>query len=192
METKRTMMVETEQFEVGDVVAFTLTDGEKVQAMAVEQTPAGMLFCMMDCLAKEYRMFEDIDEVEESEISYMNSDLRKALNGEIFARFPEEVKSRMVAVNAEGDMLRIPTEREIFGKNEYGVNEDKSVSQWKPMELRRNRIAFQGDNGDWEWYWLMNRHKRYASYFACVNSRGTASYDSAGLSTGVRPVFLLS
>lgn len=192
METKRTMMVETEQFEVGDVVAFSLTDDEKVQAMAVEQTPAGMLFCMVDCLTKEYSMFEDIDEVEESEISYMNSDLRKALNGEIFARFPEEIKSRMVAVNAEGDMLRIPTEREIFGKNEYGINEDKSVSQWKPMELRRNRIAFQGDNGYWEWYWLMNRHKRYASGFALVDGSGAAACDGAGGSGGVRPVFLLS
>lgn len=192
METKRTMMVETKQFEVGDVVAFTLTDGEKVQAMAVEQTPAGMLFCMVDCLAKEYPMLEDIDEVEESEISYMNSDLRKALNGEIFARFPEEIKSRMVTVNAEGDMLRIPTEREIFGKNEYGINEDKSVSQWKPMELRRNRIAFQGDNGYWEWYWLMNRHKRYASGFASVSRGGGADSGGAGYSGGVRPVFLLS
>lgn len=192
METKRTMMVETEQFEVGDVVAFSLTDGEKVQAMTVEQTPAGMLFCMVDCLTKEYPMFEDIDEVKESEISYMNSDLRKALNGEIFARFPEEIKSRMVAVNAEGDMLRIPTEREIFGKNEYGINEDKSVSQWKPMELRRNHIAFQGDNGYWEWYWLMNRHKRYASDFAFAADYGNAGYYYAGGSHGVRPVFLLS
>ena len=102
METKRTMTVDTEMFEVGDVLAFSLNDGEKVQAMAVEETPAGMLFCMVDCLTKEYPMFEDIDEVKESEISYMNSDLRKALNGEIFARFPEEIKSRMVAVNAEG------------------------------------------------------------------------------------------
>lgn len=192
METKRTMMVETEQFEVGDVVAFALTDGEKVQAMAVEQTPAGMLFCMVDCLAKEYRMFEDIDEVEESEISYMNSDLRKALNGEIFARFPEEIKSRMVAVNPEGDLLRIPTEREIFGENPYGEPEDESVARWKPMELRRNRIAFQGDNGAWEWYWLMNRCKDYASDFAVVRGYGVAVCYYASLSFGVRPVFLLS
>lgn len=192
MEIKRTMMVETEQFEVGDVVSFTLTDGETVQAMAMEQTPAGMLFMLVDCLAKEYPMFEDIDEVEESEISYMTSDLRKALNGEILARFPEEIKRRMVAVNPEGDMLRIPTEREIFGENKYGINEDKSVTQWKPMELRRNRIAFQGDNGAWEWYWLMNRHKRYASYFALVGNLGRAAYSGAGYSYGVRPVFLLS
>lgn len=192
MEIKRTMTVDTEMFEVGDVLAFSLTDGEKVQAMAVEETPAGMLFVLVDCLNKEYPMFEDIDRVDEDDVSYMTSDLRKALNGEIFARFPEEIKSRMVAVNPEGDMLRIPTEREIFGTNEYGVNEDKTVTQWKPMELRRNRIAFQGDNGVWEWYWLMNRHKRYASDFAFVNNDGNANYDNASSSLGVRPVFLLS
>lgn len=192
MEINRTMTVDTEMFEVGDVLAFSLTDGEKVQAMAVKETPAGMLFVLVDCLNKEYPMFEDIDRVDEDDVSYMTSDLRNALNGEILARFPEEIKSRMVAVNPEGDMLRIPSEREIFGKNEYGINEDKTVTQWKPMELRRNRIAFQGDNGAWEWYWLMNRHKRYASHFAFVNGSGSADSSGAGYSLGVRPVFLLS
>lgn len=192
MEINRTMAVDTEMFEVGDVLAFSLTDGEKVQAMAVKETPAGMLFVLVDCLNKEYPMFEDIDRVDEDDVSYMTSDLRNALNGEILARFPEEIKSRMVAVNPEGDMLRIPTEREIFGENEYGINEDKTVTQWKPMELHRNRIAFQGDNGAWEWYWLMNRHKRYASAFALVDHIGYANYSSAGASHGVRPVFLLS
>lgn len=192
MEINRTMTVDTEMFEVGDVLAFSLTDGEKVQAMAVKETPAGMLFVLVDCLNKEYPMFEDIDRVDEDDVSYMTSDLRNALNGEILARFPEEIKSRMVAVNPEGDMLRIPSEREIFGKNEYGINEDKTVTQWKPMELRRNRIAFQGDNGAWEWYWLMNRHKRYASNFASVTSNGDADSNVASASYGVRPVFLLS
>lgn len=54
METKRTMTVDTEMFEVGDVLAFALNDGEKVQATAVEETPAGMLFVLVDCLDKEY------------------------------------------------------------------------------------------------------------------------------------------
>ena len=192
MELKRTMTVDAEIFEVGDVLAFSLSDGEKVQAMAVKDTPVGMLFVLVDCLDKEYPMFEDIDRVDEDEVSYMTSDLRKALNGEILARFPEEIKSRMVAVNPEGDMLRIPTEREIFGTNEYGVNEDKTVTQWEPMELRRNRIAFQGDNGAWEWYWLVNRHKRYASDFANATGNGSADCNTAGNSIGVRPVFLLS
>lgn len=192
MEVKRTMTVDVEMFEVGDVIKFKLTDGEKVQAKAVKETPEGMLFVLVDCLAKEYPMFKDIDGIDEDDITYMNSDLRKVLNGEILARFPEEIRNRMVAVNAEGDMLRIPSEKEIFGENVYGQTEDKKVKRWKPMKKRRNRIAFQGKEGAWEWYWLMNRHQEYASIFALVGSDGYANYYCASVSCGVRPVFLLS
>lgn len=192
MLVKRTMKVDVELFEVGDIIKFKLTDGEKVQAMAVKQTPEGMLFVLVDCLTKEYPMFNDIDDMDKEDISYATSDLRKALNGEILDRFPKEIKDRMVAVNAEGDMLRIPTECEIFGENVYGQEESKLTKRWKPMKKKRNRIAFQGKEGVWEWYWLMNRHKDYASYFALVHATGLADYNLASPSPGVRPVFLLS
>ena len=192
MLVKRTMKVDVELFEVGDIIKFKLTDGEKVQAMAVRQTPEGMLFVLVDCLAKEYPMFNDIDDMDEEDISYATSDLRKALNGEILDTFPKEIKDRMVAVNAEGDMLRIPTECEIFGENVYGQEEIEKIKRWKPMKKKRNRIAFQGKEGAWEWYWLMNRHKDYASDFAVVSGTGFAYYTDASYSYGVRPVFLLS
>lgn len=192
MLVKRTMKVDVELFEVGDIIKFKLTDGEKVQAMAVKQTPEGMLFVLVDCLAKEYPMFNDIDDMDEADISYATSDLRKALNGEILDRFPKEIKDHMVAVNAEGDMLRIPTECEIFGENVYGQEESKLTKRWKPMKKKRNRIAFQGKEGAWEWYWLMNRHKDYVSGFARVDGTGDALYGDASDSCGVRPVFLLS
>lgn len=191
MKVKRNMAVEVEQFEVGDIIKFKLTDGEKVQAMAVKQTNKGMLFVLVDCLAKEYPMFNSLEDMTDDFFTYENSDLRKALNGEILARFPEEIRSRMVTLD-NGDMLRIPTEREIFGENIYGQEEADTVKRWKPMKKKRNRIAFQGKEGAWEWYWLMNRHKEYASYFARVTSRGDANYLSASGPLGVRPVFLLS
>lgn len=191
MKVKRNMAVEVEQFEVGDIIKFKLTDGEKVQAMAVKQTNKGMLFMLVDCLAKEYPMFNSLEDMTDDFFTYENSDLRKALNGEILARFPEEIRSRMVTLD-NGDMLRIPTEREIFGENIYGQEESNTVKRWKPMKKRRNRIAFQGKEGAWEWYWLMNRHKEYASYFARVGNSGNAHYTGASNPLGVRPVFLLS
>lgn len=190
MKVKRNMAVEVEQFEVGDIIKFKLTDGEKVQAMAVKQTNKGMLFVLVDCLAKEYPMFNSLEDMTDDFFTYENSDLRKALNGEIFARFPEEIRSRMVTLD-NGDMLRIPTEREIFGENIYGQEEADTVKRWKPMKKKRNRIAFQGKEGAWEWYWLMNRHKEYASNFAFVDY-GYADYYTASNPRGVRPVFLLS
>lgn len=191
MKVKRNMAVEVEQFEVGDIIKFKLTDGEKVQAMAVKQTNKGMLFVLVDCLAKEYPMFNSLEDMTDDFFTYENSDLRKALNGEILARFPEEIRSRMVTLD-NGDMLRIPTEREIFGENIYGQEEADTVKRWKPMKKKRNRIAFQGKEGAWEWYWLMNRHKEYASRFANVAGNGFANYTYASNPYGVRPVFLLS
>lgn len=191
MKVKRNMAVEVEQFEVGDIIKFKLNDGEKVQAMAVKQTDKGMLFVLMDCLAKEYPMFNSMEDMTDDYFTYENSDLRKALNGEILSRFPEEIRSRMVTLD-NGDMLRIPTEREIFGENIYGQEEPDTVKRWKPMKKKRNRIAFQGKEGAWEWYWLMNRHKEYASYFAGVGNDGSAACSGASFPLGVRPVFLLS
>jgi len=191
MKVKRNMMVDVELFEVGDIIKFKLNDGEKVQAMAVKETSKGMLFMLVDCLAKEYPMFTSLEDMTEDYFTYENSDLRKALNSEIIARFPEKIRSRMVTLD-NGDMLRIPTEREIFGENVYGQEESDTVKRFKPMKKRRNRIAFQGKEGAWEWYWLMNRHKDSASNFAVVGTNGNAAYSNASNPFGVRPVFLLS
>ena len=59
------------------------------------------------------------------------------------------------------------------------------------MKLRRNRIAFQGYNGEWEWYWLQNRLRDAvsSSYFASVDGDGGATYGGASGAFGVRPAF---
>lgn len=191
MIVKRQMKVTKGVFKVGDVIEFKLNDGEKVQAIAVKETPFGMLFVFVDCLAKKYPMFNSLQDIDEEDITYFKSDLRKALNGEILDLFPEEIRSRMISLSSEGDMLRIPSEREFFGENVYGKEETKTVKRWKPMKKKRNRMAFQGKEGVWEWYWLMNRHKIYASHFVLVHYNGSASYFGASSSVGVRPVFLM-
>lgn len=195
MEVKRTIKTEVESFELGDVISFELKDGEKVQAKAVKQTDEGMLFITVDCLKDEYPMFKY--PVGSMEINYFNSDLRHALNGEILDRFPEEIRSRMVGMRIGAtntfDLLRIPTEREIFGENPYGKEESDTVEQFKGMKNRRNRVAFQGfKTSTWERYWLQNRVEPFASYFASVDGYGIANYHVASVFSGVSPVFLLA
>lgn len=146
MIVKRTAKIDVDKFKVGDIIKFKLTDGEKVQAMAVKETEEGMLFVFVDCLTKEYPMFNNIDDMDEVDISYATSDLRKALNGEILDRFPKEIKDRMVAANAEGDMLRIPTECEIFGENVYGQEESKFI-RWKTMRKKEKSHRFSRKRG---------------------------------------------
>ena len=89
-----------------------------------------------------------------------------------------------------GDLLRLPTEREILGENIYGVEEDDSVKQWEPMKKRKNRIAFQGKGTDtWEWYWLQNKYDGSAAAFALVGRNGNAYSGNASNAYGVRPAF---
>lgn len=170
---------------VGDVIAFSLTDGEGVEALAVKQEQDGMIFCLVDCLNQEYPMNEE----DSNRGGYKATDLRVKLNGEILDRFPADIREKMVAF-ANGDYLRLPTEKEIFGCNDYGKAEPDDVQQWEPMKQRKNRIAFQGKGTDrWEWYWLQNPHKRYAAHFALVTNGGNANYYSASNAYGVRPAF---
>ena len=181
MKVKRTIKMKVNHFEVGDVIKFKLTTGEKVEAMAMKQDGDNMIFCFVDCLEKEYAMGSNC---------YENSKIRAFLNNDVLKSFPCSIYSRMVAFD-NGDWLRIPTEKEIFGENKYGEEEDNNVKQWKPMKKRKNRIASQGLNGCWEWYFLQNKVEESASHFCYVSNYGNAYYNSASNSNGVRPSFQL-
>lgn len=184
MEIKRVTKMDTTNFEVGDVFPMTLSDGEQVEAMAMKQESDGMIFMLIDCLLDESSMNSE----NTNRGGYDASDLRMKLNGEILERFPAEIREQMVAFQ-NGDLLRLPTEKEIFGENRYGEYESEDVTQFEPMKLRRNRIAFQGMNGAWEWWWLANKVRGSAAGFAGVYADGGAACASASGAGGVRPAF---
>ena len=172
-------------YNVGDVISFTLNDGEKVEALAVKQEDDGMIFYFVDALADEYRM----NRTDSNRGGYKSCELRKNLNGEILDRFPAEIREKMIAFE-NGDFLRLATEREIFGENVWGEYEDESVQQWEPMKDRRNRIGFQGSKTRiFEWHWLQNKSRNSAACFCGVNTNGDAPYGNASHAYGVRPAF---
>lgn len=172
-------------YNVGDVIAFALNDGEEVEALAVKQERNGMIFCLVDCLIKE----ESMGYVYSNWDGYESCALREALNTKILSRFPSEIREKMVAFET-GDLLRLPTEREIFGRNIYGKEESNDVEQWKPMKDCRHRIAFRGSKtAAREWYWLQNLVFDSASGFALVSGGGNADYSDASAPLGVRPIF---
>ena len=179
MKFKRNVKFDSEQtrFEVGDTFTFKMKDGEKVKVRAVQEDANGnMLFIFEDCLKDEYTMNQ-----------ILNEDILK----KIYRRIPKKIRKMLVAFN-DGEYLRLPTEKEIFGTNEYGEEESADVEQFECMKQRRNRIAFQGFGTDeWEWYWLANRHKSSASFFAYVYYSGLSYYSSASGSGGVRPLFCI-
>ena len=168
MKVKGIIESDVDTFKVGDVIEVKLADGVKVQAMAVQQEEDGMIFCLADCLPGEHPM----NSTSTNEGGYEESDLRKKLNGEILNLFSAELKAMMAPFN-NGDLLRLPTEKEIFGKNYYGECESLCVKQWEPMKKRRNRMAFED----------------FASRFASVDAGGNADYYNASNSIGIRPTF---
>ena len=168
MQIERKVLLDADPAEmmVGDVISFTLKDGEQVKAMKMDDDGT---FLFVDCLNKEQTMKE--------------LDL-----GKILRRIPDEIVA-MMKPWLDGQFLRLPTEKEILGTNKIGEDEPEEVVQWEPMKERRNRIALQGLNGCWEWYWLSNKKKDSATSFAHVDAYGDCSYDYAYEACGVRPAF---
>lgn len=177
------------KYEVGDIVGYTMEDGEEVEALAVKEEfdkhgNLCMVFMLLDCLKEECRMNRD----DTNDGGYEESYLREQLNTEYLERFPASLRLNMVPFE-NGDLLRIPTEREIFGENRYGEEEPDTVEQFDAMKKRRNRIALDGSNGETQAYWLQNKRVGSATYFCLVNRYGLAYFSYASYSLGVRPLY---
>ena len=171
------------QFEIGDVIAFTLTDGEEVEAMAMKHEEDGVLFVLVDCLKDEQPMMKD-----------GRPFMREYLNRDLYIRFPAEIRNMMKPFD-HGDMLRLLTQKEVFGVNVFSSDiDEEDYEQLEPMKDTRIRIAFQGKGGEWEWYWLADRLREVVSgtNFASVASYGGCGSTNASSSGGVRPAFKLS
>lgn len=177
------------RYEVGDIVSYTMEDGEEVEAIAVKEEfdkhgNLCMVFILLDCLKEECRMNRD----DTNDGGYEESYLREQLRTEYLERFPASLRLNMVPFE-NGDLLRIPTEREVFGENRYGEEEPDTVEQFEAMEKRRNRMALDGSNGGTQAYWLQNKRVGSATNFCYVIDYGYASNDSASNSFGVRPLY---
>lgn len=177
------------RYEVGDIVSYTMEDGEEVEAIAVKEEfdkhgNLCMVFMLLDCLKEECRMNRD----DTNDGGYEESYLREQLRTEYLERFPSSLRLNMVPFK-NGDLLRIPTEREIFGENRYGEEEPDTVEQFEAMKKRRNRMALDGSNGETQAYWLQNKRVRSAASFCSVSYAGDATYYYASYSFGVRPLY---
>lgn len=177
------------RYEVGDIVSYTMEDGEEVEAIAVKEEfdkhgNLCMVFMLLDCLKEECRMNRD----DTNDGGYEESHLRDQLATEYLEKFPASLRLNMVPFD-NGDLLRIPTEREIFGENRYGEEEPDTVEQFEAMKKRRNRMAFDGSNGETQAYWLQNKRVRSAAGFCCVYFSGYAYFNYASNSFGVRPLY---
>ena len=153
---------------VNDRVEVELKDGNILEMMVVKKSDdnKSATLITVDCLTNSYTRKDD------SWMEYLRENL------------PSDILNHVV-------VFRLPTEKEIFGVNNYGMPEDNNVEQFECMKDRRNRIAFR--NKKWEWYWLENAYKERngeasTAGFCGVGDGGYSGYGGAGDSYGVRPL----
>ena len=180
MKVERIVQLETDHFQVGDVLM--IYEDRNTRAIAVKETEDGMLFMMLEPL-DYYPMFKKGYDVHN--LSYEKSDLRVYLNRFFSGWFPDSIQSKMMPVNQFGDLLRIPTEKEIYGTNAFSEDEDPYVTQWKPLgdEVKRQLITS-------EEFWLENISQReYLWLKGKVNARQHEARPS--MLGAILPVFKL-
>lgn len=149
MKVGRTVKIDVNTFKVGDTIKFKLTDGTKMKAIAVQKDARDMIFCLASCLpGRVSRM----NQTNTNKGGYEESYLRQRLNSEFLKLFPEDIIDMMVPFES-GDLLRLPTEKEMFGTNKYGESETQHVKQWKPMKKRGNCLIFNdAEDEQPQWY----------------------------------------
>ena len=178
---KTELKANNSQIEVGDQIAIKLAGLGDFTATVQTVTKEDALFMFDDFVA-----VRPMNEKNTNEGGYENSDLRKWVERDLYAAFPEKLHGQI-------EKLTIPTYGQMFGHDEwYGdVMEPDADEQLPLMKKRKNRIA--DFNDDYEWGWLQNATKQSisAAYFAYVNHFGYAGSGSASYSYGVRPCFLL-
>lgn len=175
---KRSSIIKTDQFEVGDKLNFYLNGFGTFEAMAYETSDEGALFIFDECIA-EQPMNKRCTNIGGFEASY----LRKWMNNNLLPAFEPEVREHIKE-------LTLPTYGMIFGHDDWyeaAVEPDKDY-QFPLMKIRKNRIA---GSEVAQWYWLRNSIKRGELAFARVNYYGVGGHFLASSSLGVRPAILI-
>lgn len=166
MEVLRKISIEVnegEQYYVGDQITVRMKELGNFTAtvQAIEEDSVAFMFD--DIIAK-----------------HNHNDIQEWLDKDILPLFPETFNVTEIT---------LPTCGQIFGDDEWCREffEPDTDEQFELMKRRGNRVCDY--DGDWEWWWLKNKSKKYAAYFAFVYNYGLANYGGASASGGVRPVF---
>ena len=108
------------------------------------------------------------------------------LDGEYRMSLPKKVRSRMCG------KVTLPSEKEVFGKNEYGEDEDTKQFGW--FKTLHHRIAaFSKKDTCSKWWWTRTKaNKVSASSFAFADHNGNADYATPSAAwDGLRPHLIL-
>lgn len=166
MEVLRKVSIEVnegEQYCVGDQITVRMKELGNFTATVQAIEDESIVFMFDDIIAK-----------------HNHHEIQEWLDNDILPLFPETFNVSEIV---------LPTCGQIFGKDEWCIDifDPDTDEQFELMKRRGNRVCDY--DGDWEWWWLKNQSKSYATLFASVNAYGNALYHGASYSYGVRPVF---
>lgn len=164
-----TKIISSGKCNINDTIEFTLSDGEKVEAVAVKEESDGMLFILTHCLKDKQPM--------PYKKNYSISDMRGYLNEDILTRFPENIKTNMIPFS-NGDYLRLATGDEIFG-------DDDGSGRFEAMNSVKNRVATLGIDGEIVEWWIQD----ICGLFSFILIDETGDGDFGAYECGIRPVF---
>ena len=118
-------------------------------------------------------------------------DLIQWLNSDYMETLDADLKAMMIAPDGQ-QLMDLPREIEVFGKNEYGVKEEGS--RWEYFKKLNNRICGTGDDAEYsKWWWMNTQSRASAAYFCSCYVGGYAGCnDASGAGRYVRPRFILA
>lgn len=176
METYRRSLIENENFEVEDIIRFTLKTGEECEAIVAAVGDKNALCIFRNCVGEEKPM----NDTNTNEGGWLKTKMRKYLNAELIEQFPDDLRARLQQ-DENGDYLRLLRDDEIFGDNKYSIFEDE-----------RNIRALEYKGSEYfSWYWTQTPHS--SACFGHVSAvGGLLGNDGASFVLGVRPAFLIS
>ena len=172
---------EVGEWQMGDIIRFTLLTGEEVEAQCQRVDPEGATFCLTHCLEEEQPMNEE----DTNKGGWDESDLREYLNTEILNSFPESIRNKMKPIYKD-DLLTLPAVEDIFGEWDFDRWEPKEGTEpnWPLMEKRQNRCKGT-------WWWERSARATNATNFCVVITNGNANRYYASRSYGLAPAFLI-
>lgn len=183
-----------ELFVLGATKIITLKSGEPY-AVQVTHRKGGLMLSFKELFGSEEGGGRAINEDKDYERNYEDCDLRKWLNSEFLSLLPDDLVKHIVPAEivSDGKTLKdkifIPSETEVFGKDEYG-----RCKEGEQLELYadwHNRISGYADGQYGRWWWLRTKSKAGGSYVCGVYNSGDAGYGAVAYSGGVRPHFLI-
>lgn len=174
-----------EKWKVGDIIQFSLSTNEKIEARCERIEEDGAIFCATHCLKEKRPVVSDY-----KKLDWDKSELRKYLNEILINTFPFKIKDKMIPIYKD-DLLAIPSIEDVFG--------DWGYEKWKPIKPGLNNrnwklmqdVQYRIKGG---WYWLRS-FRCYSSgvYRWCgVAIDGSASATSGSYAFGFAPAFKLS